>query len=1473
MFLLFCSIWANAQKDCCEAFDLIGGGVSNVTLNTAGSAKLDNVSACSCLAGEGGSWWLAFSATTSGTFEIIIEPIFQPGPNFDFALWADLCPCGNGGAQIPFAVSCNNVDGAGPTGISDKPEVTFGSPATPQFSPTVTLDAGRNYYLLVSNVEDTGVGFSLRTAGTAGIGPKILDDFGLSISGPSTVCTGGTAVFTASSQASPLQTFHGWEILQTGYQTATGQNPQVELQFPGPGTYDVCVTVFNDEIGCGNSAPQCTSITVEDLPYPAGYESDIICTNNYYVTPNGEVFFTGGTYDVTYQSWQGCDSIIRLTLDQKPSPYVVLTKTVCPGYCVEFNNQTICDDGYYEKIDPSFYGCDSTTALNLIVLPVKTNITGLDTIDCYTPSITLNSNTSVYANNPKYTWRLGNNIVGTNPTLTINTGGTYSLTIKSNIGLDTCTDVATVVVIQDTNPPQNLVASGGTINCNSSQVTLNATTTTPNVTYQWTGPNGFNSNLPNPTTTVPGSYSLTVTGRNGCTKTATVSVMEDKVLPNAIANVANTLNCNNSSVVLNGAGSSTGPQYSYTWSTTNGSINGNPNSQSSSANAAGTYVLTVTNTTNFCTRTASTTVIQRPPVVAAVASSNNISCFGGQNGAVSINVSGGDGTYTYLWSNGATSASQNGLGNGAYSVVVTDGEGCTASQAITLTQPNILLANAVSTAQTQMGVDDGTVTAAPTGGVPNYNYVWTNESGSNVGNNATISGLAPGNYSVVVTDANGCTAVQAVTVMEVSCAVVVNITENDASCFGETDGSATINLDNAAPPFTINWSNGAVGQTAPNLAAGTYFVTAVDAFGCEVVATAIIEQPLEFTANAIADNISCNGQNDGSATVNTNGGTGQLSILWSTNATTSSISNLSGGTYSVSVTDEIGCIAVSEVNVVEPAQLDIDVDDTEASCGASNGQLTVMVTGGTPNFTLVWENGETTPTITGLAADYYSLSVTDANDCTESFEIYLGVDDDVPPTILGNDITLELDANGQATIQPSDVDNGSTDNCEITAYNLGQLSFDCSDLGDNSVVYSITDAGLNMATANIIVTVLDNTAPVLNLQNTTLVIGATGSATLTPALINNGSTDNCGITNWVFSQSSFDCNDVGENTVEVTASDASGNMVSGTVVVTVSETTAPTINCPANLALPSCTSVAVFDVTASDNCVGPVTLVQTAGLPSGSSFPAGATTVSFSATDISGNTSNCSFIVTASPDMELNVTSVNVDCNGDDTGSATANPNAGTPPFTYIWSNGATSQTAPNLVAGAYTVSVTDAGGCSATQSVTITQPPVLSTALVNIINATVNQADGSIDVNVTGGVQPYTYNWVNSAGVSIGNTQDISGLGKGTYTLSVTDANGCVSLSGYTIQETTGTKEEELGRHIMLYPNPTTGKVTLEIDLPNIGNVMVSAFDVTGRNVLPQSTVGSKHSLDFSALPSGVYMLKIVIGETSLSKRLVVTK
>lgn len=1466
LFLL--AIWqcSFAQKDCCLSLDLSANGPFPVLYNqTSGSGQgADDVS-CSCLAGEGGSTWFSFSAVTGGNLELLIEPK-TPGADFNFSLWVETCPCQASPTQpVQTPVVCNSEPGLGPTGLAQYPTMSFGVPNSAEFSNGIVfLEIGKNYFLLVTNVNDSGESFTLTRGGNAIIAPRIPPPGAGSISGPTEICTGALAHFTVPFQLGADN--YAWSVTPGGI-TQNGPNPYYDLNFPTVGTYEVCVEPSGVQLGCFAIDSSCMTVNVTNLPVPAGYEFGYVCTNDYYVAGNGDVFYWGGTFDLHYDSWLHCDSIVRLTLEQKVSDFNVVVKEVCPGECVDWGGETYCDTGTYDDVQQNQYGCDSTTQLLLIVVPLETKVNGAANLNCNLTSVTLNSTGSIFSTGAVFTWKKGNTVVGNGPTLTVTTGGTYTLSIASVVGGHTCIESKSVTILQDTAPPQGVTATGGNANCYTAQVTLVGNSTTPGVTYSWTGPSGYTSNQQNPTVSVQGNYVLTVTGTNGCTKTATAVVSENKVPPAAAAAANGTLNCNAATVQLSGAGSSTGSQFTYLWTTTNGNITTGEASLTPTVNQGGSYVLTVTNFNNGCTTTATATVIQLPPVASQITASSNVACFGGASGAASVEASGGTGTFSYAWSSGATTASATNLTAGNYSVVVTDGNGCTSSQSVTISQPSNLVPNASATPQTIFGVDDGTATANPTGGTSGYTFLWGNGETTQ-----TITDLAPGNYMVVITDANGCSASQTVTVSEVTCIVKANIDQTNVSCNGAADGTATVNLEDATPPFTYLWSNGATTQTATGLAGGTYDVSVTDAEGCDVVTTVFIDEPQPFNSNATSTNLTAFNADNGTASANPNGGTAPYTYLWNNGETTATISNLAPGDYTVVVidangceveqtvtvnqyvctiaasiilgdiscngaadgqatfslvggnapftyewsnggttatitgltagtyigtaTDETGCPAIAEATLTEPNALGIEVIEmVEAECGAADGLLTVVGTGGTPDFSYLWQTGgEMTPTVGDLTAGSYTVAITDANGCSESFDVLLGTDDDVLPIVVTQNITIQLDANGQATIVPADVDNGSTDDCLIATYELDQTIFSCADLGDNTVTLSVTDIGNNVAT--------------------------------------------------------------------------------GTAIVTVEETVPPTIVCPNEVVVPGCNAVADFVVTATDNCGGNVVITQDSGLPSGSNFPLGNSTVAFTATDLGGNTSSCSFVVTVQSNIVLSISSVAVTCFGENDGSATANVAGGLPPITYLWSNGDDTQTSTGLIAGTYTVSIADAGGCAAVESVTIGQPTNLTTSLVNIMNAVNNQANGSIDVTVSGGTSPYTYVWKNSMGTVIGNAEDISGLLPGTYTLVTTDAHGCQSQSGYTIQNSVGTSESELESHVLLYPNPTSGEVTLElVDMANFGAVEVTAFDITGRQVLHSVNPSAKQLLDFKTKPSGIYVLKIMIGGDVLTKRLVVSK
>lgn len=1613
--LLFGANSLLAQKDCCTAREVTFDMTFPFIVETnSGAEKPDDVS-CSCLGGEGDSYWLHFSCLTSGKFDFMIEPKGLEA-DYDWALFSTYCPC----KSPDRTVACDSAGPAPggpfvPTGASNDPMSIFGVPGATEFQPSIQLEAGTNYYLLISNVTGNGVGFTLSLGGDAVIGPPILTQLG-DLSGPSVACPGGTGTFSVP--FNPNITGYLWEV-QPGNDQSVSTNVE-EIDFFNPGTYEVCVTGF--EGSCYPTAKSCKTVVVQPIAPSVG--TDVVCIGEAYEVGNGEFLYGPGTYNVTFESWLGCDSVVLLTLLGLPTDFNVVNKILCEGSCVDFDGQTRCDPGIYEQVLTNRFGCDSTTLLNFITIPLETMIEGADTLSCKKPNITLDGSGSIGGTGMTYTWKKNGITVGTDTTLTISSGGTYTLITRSFVGTDTCFDETSVTIPTNLLPPQGLSAIGDTINCTTTLATLSGNSTTAGVTWAWAGPGGFTSTLQNPTTTVAGTYQLTVTGTNGCkstasalvvgdtappnatasggtitcaspnatlagnsttpgaafswtspsgtvipqqnptvaaagtytltvtapngcTKTATAVVAENTTPPMAVANANGVLNCNAASVLLSGSGSSTGAQVVYAWTTTNGQITAGETSLTPTVNEPGTYTLTVTNNANGCTNTASTTVSESPAVSATIAAQTNVLCFGDATGSATIAGSGGNGVFTYEWSNGATEATPTGLIAGTYAATITDGEGCTATASTTISQPTALSTNAFATPQSAVGVDDGTATCNPDGGVPPYTVLWSNGETT-----TSISGLAPENYTVTITDANGCFAAQTVTVSASNCVVKANLDFVDVSCPGASDGSATINLDNATPPFIFLWSNGDTTQTISDLPGGNYSVTSTDANGCEVVSSVTIAEtptlspnatttdlsginsndgtatatptggtpdytylwstgdtdftivnlaPGEYTVTVtdmagcqsvqtvevlpfncglgvdlVASDASCAGANDGQATASPLGGTAPFSYLWSNGAATATITDLAPATYEVTITDDSGCPAIASVAIGEPALLEVETIALQpADCGLENGQATVGATGGTPGYTFIWSTDASGETISDLAYGDYTVTATDNNGCESVFSLTIGVNDNIAPNALAQDLTVYLGGNGTASIGTNEVDNGSTDDCEIGTISLDLSEFDCSMLGANEVTLTVTDIAGNSATASAIVTVLDTTPPVVLAQSVTVFLDAAGNTTLTADQLDNGSSDNCGTPDLTLDNAGFTCSDLGEATVTLTATDASGNAASVQVAVTVADNLPPAIDCPASFEVSSCDPVGAYEIQASDNCKGNITLSLTDGLESGATFPTGVTTVAYEATDAGGNSSTCSFQVTVAQVLSATLTTVEIECEGDETGSLTANPTGGTPGYSYLWSTGSTGASISGLPAGDYSVTITDAFGCTMVMSKTLTEPPLLVVSLVAITNATNNQSNGSIDVTATGGTPPLTYTWTDLAGNVLGTQEDIGGLAAGTYQLLVTDANGCESQSGYTIQSTsTGTSDLSLGDLVKIYPNPTPGQVIVELtgmaaQLP----VGIEAFDVTGRQALTyQSGPSTKHVLDLSGRAAGVYLLKIWVGNEMLAERLIVT-
>ncbi|HTO37630.1 MAG TPA: HYR domain-containing protein [Brumimicrobium sp.] len=429
-----------------------------------------------------------------------------------------------------------------------------------------------------------------------------------------------------------------------------------------------------------------------------------------------------------------------------------------------------------------------------------------------------------------------------------------------------------------------------------------------------------------------------------------------------------------------------------------------------------------------------------------------------------------------------------------------------------------------------------------------------------------------------------------------------------------------------------------------------------------------------------------------------------------------------------------------------------------------------------------------------LGTTTVTWTVTDIAGNISTCEFDVTVADDQAPIISGcTNVDPEVVADaGVCTFEANtDWDITATDNCGIASieYELtgattasGSNSLDGVDfeLGTTTVTWTVTDESGNISTCEFDVTVADDQAPIINDCPSDIVVdNEAGECSSVVTWEAPTFTDNCDGATMTSTHNPGDVFDVGTTTVTYTVVDGSGNETICSFDVTVEDNEAPVVLCPADIS--TCDPVSTWEVPeVSDNC-GIASVVQTAGLESGSIFPIGATTIEYTVTDIHGNETVCSFVVNFHP-LYADVVTTDVLCYGDSNGSAQVVIEEGAAPYTYNWSNGANSENSFNmdLTEGLYSVSIVDANGCELTVPFVIEQPDSLvvsGSAFVHSNGYNVSlfgYSDGSIDIEVDGGSMPYDYSWTGPKGYE-SSTGNVSGLTAGDYYLTVIDENGCV--------------------------------------------------------------------------------------------------
>ncbi|CAN5177805.1 hypothetical protein BH09BAC1_BH09BAC1_01180 [soil metagenome] len=620
----------------------------------------------------------------------------------------------------------------------------------------------------------------------------------------------------------------------------------------------------------------------------------------------------------------------------------------------------------------------------------------------------------------RYLWSV-NNPTNTTNSISGLSSGNYNVTVTDD---NNCTATTNAFVFQ----PGPLVISlsaasisnynGAEISCNGAAdgiIQATASGGTLPYVYQWSpNANGQTTNVIN--NLGPGSYFVTLTDNNNCNTGTSVSITEpDPVVATAVVYS----NYNGADISCFGANdgaarvTATGGTgtLTYQWD----AAANNQTSRTATNLGPGTYSVTVTDINNCSAVSSATltepTVLQANVFSTATVNGYNISCFGGSDGGTGANVTGGTPGYNYSWSDplNQNTPYASGLTAGPYTLRVTDINGCSVTQSITLLQPPALSLTATVTSNYNgynvscSGEDDGAAIANPVGGIAPYTYVWNDPSSqltqTAIGLNANIP------YTVLVSDANECTQSATVTLTEPTpitslTAVNSNYNGRQISCFQGADGAASVLAGGGSPPYSFQWSpvvGGSSGAAITGLSAGRYIVTVTDANSCaKIDSIKLVDPPELLSVAASIKDATCFGKKDAAAFVIPSGGTAGYRYQWDFYAgtqITDTARNLRAGTYNVTVTDTNNCESVSSVTVYEPTELVATTITTDILCnGFDNGMAEVAASGGIPNYVYTWSTNpvQTAAMAIGLAPGIYDVVVTDNNGCTttKSAEIF-----------------------------------------------------------------------------------------------------------------------------------------------------------------------------------------------------------------------------------------------------------------------------------------------------------------------------------------------------------------------------------------------------------------------------------------------------------------------------------------------------
>ena len=802
------------------------------------------------------------------------------------------------------------------------------------------------------------------------------------------------------------------------------------------------------------------------------------------------------------------------------------------------------------------------------------------------------------------------------------------------------------------------------------------------------------------------------------------------------------------------------------------------------------------------------TINEPAPVSITSESSTAINCNGVDDGTITVTASGGTGTLTYTLNPGPVSnitGNFTGIGPGSYTVTVTDINGCSdISGPFDFSYPPALVIDSeASTPINCNGIDDGTISISASGGTGLLTYTIMPGGGSN--NDGNFTGIAPGNYTITINDANGCTITSNVFSFAYPPAIVIDSeSSTPLICDGVDNATITVSASGGTGTLTYELNPGGITNTTGNftgLGPGTYTVEITDDNGCGPV----ISTPVTFTypAAIVIDSESsiplrCFGIDDASISVSASGGTGTLTYTLNPGAvsnTTGIFTNLGPGNYTVTVTDDNACFINSSVfNLSYPPQLVIDSEaSTPINCnGIDDGSITISASGGTGliTYTIMPGGGSNNDgNFTGIAPGNYTITINDANGCTITSNVFsfayppaIVIDSESSTPLICDGVdnaTITVSASGGTGTLTYTLNPGSITNTSGFFTGLGPGTYTV-DVRDANGCGPVTSTPVTFTYPAAIVIDSESSVPLtcFDIDDASITVSASGGTGTLTYTLNPGAVSN----------TTGDFTNLGPGSYTVTVTDDNGcfvvssnfDLVYPPVITIDSESSTPL----------ACNGVddAVITIGASGG-TGTLTYTLNPGAVSnttGTFTALGPGNYTVTVSDDNGCSVNSSpFSFTYPPAITIDSeSSTLITCFAADDASIIITASGGTGTLTYTLNPGAiatnTTGVFTGLLPGTYSVAVSDFNGCGPVNSsdFIFTEPAPLDVTVDPTSNKTLAcfaDNNGSLDITPAGGTAPYSFNWTGPGGFTA-TTQNISGLAAGQYNLILTDANTCVA-------------------------------------------------------------------------------------------------